>query len=244
MTTEEAKFILGAFRPAGSDSGDTAFADALRMAGGDPVLGQWFARSRAHDSAVAGKLRQIAPPAGLREAILAGARVSKSTGTKGVWIAWAAGLAAAAALAFVVSSMRTPVRPDIPAAALGGFAIGDMVNGRHGGRGEPSGALIARLETKGARMPGAGEIDFERLRDTGCRTLSFAGRDVIEVCFAREGVMFHFYVTRRDGAAGDAVARAPSFVTEASGSAAVWSDSQFDYAVASTAGVEAIRKLL
>jgi hypothetical protein len=136
------------------------------------------------------------------------------------------------------------VRPESAATALGNFAISDMVNEQHGGRGEPSGALIARLEAKGARMPAAGEIDFERLRDTGCRTLNFAGHDVLEVCFARDGVEFHFYVTRRDGPMEDSIAKGPSYVAEASGAAAVWSDSQFVYAVASTGGVEAIHKLL
>jgi len=244
MTSEEAKFILTAFRPNGSDSGDSAFADALRMADDDPMLGQWFARSRAHDSAVAGKLGRIAPPAGLREAILAGARVSKSDRGRGTTLAWAAGLAAAAVLAIIVGSIRTPGRPESAATGFAGFAISDVVNERHGGRGEPSGALVARLEAKGVRMPAAGEIDFERLRDTGCRTLNFAGHDVLEVCFARDGVMFHFYVTRRDGALADSIAKGPSFISEASGAAAVWSDSQFDYALASTAGIEAIRRLL
>jgi hypothetical protein len=104
--------------------------------------------------------------------------------------------------------------------------------------------LVSELQARGARMPGPDQIDFEKLRDTGCRTLNFAGHDVVEVCFARDGALFHFYVTRRDGPLGDSVASGPSFIAQAAGAAAVWSDKQFDYAVASTAGVEAIRKLL
>jgi hypothetical protein len=140
--------------------------------------------------------------------------------------------------------MRAPARPDTGASALAGFAISDMVNEKHGGRGEPAGALVAELQTKGGRMPGADQIDFEKLRDTGCRTINFAGHDVIEVCFARDGALFHLYVTRRDGPIGDSVASGPSFIAEAAGAAAVWSDKRFDYAVASTAGIEAIRRLL
>lgn len=244
MNTEEAKFILTAYRPSGRDSADAAFQDALRMAGNDPMLGAWFAQSRAHDAAVAGKLSQITPPAGLRERILAGARV---TGTRkaGVfgWV-WAAGIAAAAVLAFGVFSMRAPDRQESAASAFAGFAINDMVNGRHGGRGEPSGALISQLQVKGAKMPSADAIDFDKLKETGCRSLSFAGHDVMEVCFAREGVVFHFYVARRNGALMAPEGQGPSFVAQAAGSAAVWSDSRFDYAVATTAGVEALRRLL
>ncbi|HMD61924.1 MAG TPA: hypothetical protein VKG78_10845 [Opitutaceae bacterium] len=244
MSIEEAKFILSAYRPNGSDAGLPAFGDALRMAAGDPALGSWFARSRAYDAAVALKLRQVGPPAGLREAILAGARVSDSHGARGPRWTWIGGLAAAAALAVVVFSMKAPARPGPGTAALAAFAIGDMANEKHGGRGEPAGALVAQLEAKGAPMPGADQIDFEKLRDTGCRTLDFAGHEVIEVCFSRNGAMFHFYVTRRDGSQGVPAARGPSFIAEAAGAAAVWSDSHFDYALASSAGVEAIRRLL
>ncbi len=244
MTIEEAKFTLSAFRPSGSDAGDAAFSEALRMSSEDPMLAAWFSQSRAHDGAVAAKIAQLAPPAGLREAILAGARAGGSQRSSGLGWGWIAGLAAAAAVAIGVFSMRAPARPDSGASALAGFAINDMVNEKHGGRGEPTGALVSELQAKGARMPGADQIDFEKLRDTGCRTLNFAGHDVLEVCFARDGTLFHLYVTRRDGPIGDSVARGPSFIAEAVGSAAVWSDRRFDYAVASTAGIEAIRRLL
>jgi hypothetical protein len=244
MTNDEAKFILSAFRPNGSDTGNDTFCDALRMAGDDPVLGAWFAQSRAHDTAIAGKLGQVAPPPGLREAILAGVKVSGSPSGSGLGWGWIAGLAATAAVAIGVFSMRAPVHPESGTTQLAGFAINDMLTERHGGKGEPASALVAELQAKGAQMPGAEQIDFERLRDTGCRTLNFAGHDVIEVCFAREGLVFHLYVTRRDGPLGDSVAKGPSFIAQAAGAAAVWSDRRFDYAIASTAGVEAIRRLL
>jgi hypothetical protein len=244
MTIEEAKFILSAYRPNGGDAGLPAFGDALRMAAGDPALGAWFARSRAYDAAVALKLGKIGPPLGLREAILAGARVSDAQRSRAPGMAWIAGLAAAAALAIVVLSMKAPARPESGTAALAAFAINDMANEKHGGKGEAASVLVAELETKGARMPGADRIDFEKLRGTGCRTLNFAGHEVLEVCFSRDGAAFHFYVARRDGQPGDSAARGPSFITEAAGAAAVWSDSRFDYAIASSAGAAAIRRLL
>jgi hypothetical protein len=241
MKSDEAKFILSAFRPDGSDSGNTAFAEALRMAASDPLLGAWFGRSRALDAAVAGKLREVAPPAGLREAILAGARVSRPRRGDGIGRWWISGLAAAAVLAVVVVSMKAPVRPEASAADFAGFALNDMLTGRHGGSGEPAGALVAALQTSGSRMPSAGAIDFDRLRETGCRTISFGGRDVIEVCFKRDGTQFHLYVSRR---LGDSGAGGPSFLAQAAGAAAVWSDDSFEYALASPAGTEAIRRLL
>jgi hypothetical protein len=207
------------------------------------MLGEWFACSRAHDAAVAAKLGEIAAPPGLREAILAGARVSARPRRLGLGFAWAAGLAAAAALAVVVATMRAPARPDGAAAAFAGFAISDVANGKHGGTGEPSSALIASLQASGSPMPGADRIDFDRLKDTGCRTLSFAGHDVIEVCFLRDGAVFHLYVYRNDGAGAGIAAKGTAFIAQAAGAAAVWSDRRFDYAVATSAGADALRRL-
>jgi len=244
MRTEEAKFILSAYRPSGGDAGNTAFAEALQMAGDDPMMGAWFTLSRAHDAAVAAKLSQVQPPAGLRDAIIAGVRVSGATRSPGLGWGWIGGLAAAAAVAIGILSMRAPAHPETGTTELAGFAINDMLNERHGGHGDPAAALITQLQAPGTRMPGADQIDFEKLRETGCRTLNFAGHDLLEVCFARDGAMYHLYITRRDGPLGDSVAGGPSFISETGGAAAVWSDARFDYAVATTAGVSALRRLL
>lgn len=244
MNTEEAKFILSAFRPNGSDAGSPQFTEAMRIAGDDPMLAAWFERSRAHDAAVASKLRTIAPPAGLRDAILAGSRVSRGE-RRGVakW-AWFAGLAAAAAVAAAVFTMREPAGSTRGAGAFADFAINDMNSGHHGSSGEAVGTLVGTLQTKGAPMPGADAIDFDKLRSTGCRSLTFAGHEVLEVCFARDGAEFHLYIARREGALGDSIARGPAFIAETAGAAAVWADPRYDYAVVSSAGVEAIRRLL
>lgn len=241
MTTEEAKFILSAYRPNGRDADLPAFEDALRMVAADPILAQWLARSRAHDSAVAEKVRAIAPPTGLREAILAGARLTENQKSRSLKRVWFAGLAAAAAFAVVVFTMTSPSRPS-GASAFAAFAIGDLKT-EHGSSGAPASALVTQLEARGGRMPAAEQIDFERLRDTGCRTLNLAGHDVLEVCFDRDGTQFHFYIVRRDGPLVDSVSRAPSFVSEAAGAAVVWADKRFDYAITSAAGVAALRRL-
>jgi hypothetical protein len=39
-------------------------------------------------------------------------------------------------------------------------------------------------------------IDSAALRASGCRTLNFGGKPVIEVCFKREGRWFHLYAIR------------------------------------------------
>lgn len=70
MNNHEAKFILGAYRHDGRDAGDAVFSEPLTLAARDPALRQWLENQQKIDGAIAGKLQAIAPPAGLREAIL------------------------------------------------------------------------------------------------------------------------------------------------------------------------------
>ena len=78
MTNNEAKFVLGAYRPNGSDATDPAMAEAIKQSRDDPSLHAWFLREQAYDAAMATKLRGITPPAGLRDAIVAGVRAGES----------------------------------------------------------------------------------------------------------------------------------------------------------------------
>jgi hypothetical protein len=242
MTNEQAKFILSGYRPRGQDAEDPAFAEALKAMREDPALASWLERSTALDTAVSAKLAQIEPPSDLRGAILAGARVSRrSKRGPGTW-GWVAAMAAAAALLFGVVSFHGTSEAVAGPAAFASFAIRDMNEGHHGSTGEPASALVAKLEVEGSSMPSARQIDFTKLKSTGCRTLSFAGHELVEVCFARNGTTFHLYMMPR--ASGEALSDAPTFLADAGGVAAVWSDGVYDYALAGKVGVETLRHLL
>ena len=101
MNNQQAKFILGAYRPDGRDATDAAFAEALAQTERDPELRQWLERQRAFDTAVVGRLRAVAPPVELKQAILAGVRASRPRAAW--WLAprWLAAAAAMAVLAGV-----------------------------------------------------------------------------------------------------------------------------------------------
>jgi hypothetical protein len=245
MTRDEARFVLAAYRPDGGDASDPALAGALHQAGLDPALGLWFERSRAFDSAVAGKLAGIAPPPGLREAIIAGGRMSRAPRpeqSRRPWPQRWVALAAAAALLFGVG-LWSRARLASGPAALAEFALDDLVHGRHGGTGEATGELERRLAATAQPLPAEMAVDFARLRATGCRTLHFAGRDVLEVCFERGGGEFHLYVMPRNGERDYGSGASPVLLARAEGAAAVWSDRQFDYAVVSHDGLDAVKRL-
>jgi hypothetical protein len=245
MNNQEAKFILSGYRPGGRDAGDAMFGAALKQAQADPALGGWLARAQAHDAAVAAKLAEIAPPAGLREAILAGARVSgtaRASWKRPVWLA----LAAAAAVAVGITGALWPGRSVAQEEQLAHFALADTAREQHGGHGETAGALQALLAQPSTRLGRGLPVDFAALRATGCRTVSFAGKDVLEVCFKRNGVVFHFYVLRGADFPRLPARTEPAIVHGEGLCCATWSNAgdRFHYAVVSSAGAEAIRNLL
>lgn len=242
MSNNEAKFLLGAYRANGRDADNAMFAEALGQARNDPALGAWFARAQAHDGAIAGKLREVAPPAGLREAILAGARASRSPRKRlafpPVWLA----LAASVAVLLTATVALWPNQAAAESARFTSFAMNDTAHGKHGGHGESEGALQAMLGQPTTRLSAGLPVDFAKLRATGCRTLSFAGHDVLEVCFNRNGEWFHCYIANR--ADFPALPGAATFVQQAQLASAAWSDATYHFVVVSEAGMDAVKRLL
>jgi hypothetical protein len=243
MNNQEAKFILGGYRPGGRDAADPMFADALRQAERDPALGAWFARAQAHDAAVAGKLAQVTPPAGLREAILAGSRVSGAKRAGWRQPAWLAMAAAAAVMVGAVAFW--PKRADAKADPVATFALVDALEGeKHGGHGAAVESLVAELHDPATRLSEALPVNFTQLHNTGCRTVNVTGRSVLEVCFERNGQWFHCYIAKCDDFPELRKSEEPVFVANGQVNAVAWADGTHHFVVAGAASREAIARLL
>lgn len=244
MSNNEAKFVLGAYRANGADAGDATFGAALDQAKNDPVLGTWFARAQAHDAAVAAKLREIGPPAGLREAILAGSRASRAPQVERrlptMWFA----LAASVAVLLTATLAFWPSRAAAGTSQLAAFAINDTAHAQHGSHGEAAGALQVMLSQPANRLGAGLPVDFAALRATGCRTLSFAGHDVLEVCFQRNRTEFHCYIVNCADFPAMAAGTGADFDQQAQFGSASWSDGVHRFVVVSNAGLEAVKRLL
>ncbi len=246
MNNAEARFLLNAYRPGGHDANDGAMSAALTQAKADPALGAWLARSQAHDGAVAAKLREIAPPAGLREAILAGSRASgqvRPPPSRPRWWrpVWLAAAAAAVALLGGVTWWRLPVG----GATLDEFAVNVVARGiLLQQRGADVGELKSWLAERGGPLPEVLPAKFTELRALGCRTLEFRGRDVSLVCFERGGKKFHVFVARRDDFLDTPAGAAPRFFERKQRVAAAWSDARNHYVLVSDADLPALRRLL
>jgi hypothetical protein len=246
MSNNEAKFLLNAYRANGADAAEPTFQPALTQAKSDPALGAWFAREQAHSAAVGAKLREIAPPVGLRDAILAGGRATASaprSSTRlnaGQWLA----LAASIALLLGVGYILFPRSNSLTTAALTAFAMDDVRHGRHGAHGAAEKALQVRLgqtDHIAETLP----VTYEEMESSGCRSLNIAGHEVLEICFARNGVEFHCYLARASEFAGaGGSAGAPQFSTDGPLVAANWVSRGFRYVLVTDAGIEALKRLL
>lgn len=242
MNNEEAKFILQGYRPNGADAGDAAFRAALEQVQRDPALREWFARQQAFDAAVSAKLDAVPAPAGLREAILAGGRVTAPVQTQTAWWRAPVWLAAAASVAVIfATTLALWPKPAAAGTALADFVLRDAVADKnHGGHG--TGSLQAMLGDPANRLSRGLPISFTALRKDGCRTVTYEGREVLEVCFNRGGVWFHAYIGRR--ADFPALASTPAFLDKEGVSVASWADETHVYLVASKAGRAALQQLL
>jgi len=241
MNNEEARFILQAYRPGGSDAGEALFAGALEQAKRDPGLGAWFAREQAHDAAVAAKLRTIAPPPGLRDAIMAGGRVTRQRPARWVMPAWI-GLAASVAVIIAASLFwLQPAHADaqeLPEFALNFAARPFRLTAHNDDLAELRTWLAARNAPVPLRIP----ANFAALHALGCRTVEYRGKDISLICFEQDRE-YHLFVARRADYPGLRECRQPEFSTKGNWAAAHWSDDENCYVLASDAGMESVRKL-
>jgi hypothetical protein len=244
MSNNEAKFVLNAYRANGADATEPTFAAALEQAKTDPALGAWFARERAHSTAVAAKLREIAPPVGLRDAILAGGRATVSAPQRssrfglGQWIALAASVAVLVGVGYTLRPRPQP----LATAALTAFAMDDVRHGRHGAHSAEEKGLQAQLGHTSHLSTGL-PIDYNAMEKAGCRSLTIGGHEVVEICFGRNGAEFHCYLAHAgDFSNGDD--GAPQFSSDGPLVAANWVSRGVRYVLVTDAGVDALKRLL
>jgi hypothetical protein len=243
MNNAEAKFILQGYRPNGTDAGDATFCAAMEQAEKDPALSQWFARQQAFDSAVGDKLAQVAPPADLRAAILAGGRVTAAGAPRRAWWAHPAWMAAAASVAILLAGALA-LWPR-SAVAFDQFALADAKNSAtHGGHGHETNEMQAVLNNPAVPLTGKLPIDYATLHDKGCRMVRFQGHDVLEICFNRNGVWFHCYIARAADFPRLAVNAAPTLVELGTAALASWTDGENILVVVSKTGRKDLEALL
>jgi hypothetical protein len=247
MNNQEAKFILGAYRPDGRDAGDAMFGEALAQAERDPELRTWLERQRGFDAALSTKLQQIAPPPGLREAILAGTRVTATHSRRSAWRSpmFLAVAAAVMVLAAVTIGVRAAYnRPG--AAELAAFALQDLAESHDNHVGHPQSLADVQAQLTSASLPLSNhlKLDLDDLRKKNCRSVRIAGREVFEICFQRDGTWYHLYAARRSDFAPGRIDPNALTTTRGQFASTAWSDGDRVYALVTRAGTEALRRVI
>lgn len=250
MKNQDAKFILGAFRPDGQDAEDATFQEPLAQAKSDPELQAWLEKERKADRALARKLEQIAPPPGLKEAIYSGARASASKSQRSRWLS-APWLAAAAAVillaAFGLGRMFRNSAAPTTASELAALALQDLVESgkTHTGHTPALSAEQAALENVSVPFSAASQkLNLADLQAKGCRTVTLAGHTVFELCFERDGTWYHLYAGRRGDFAPEPIDSHGVLSLQGALASTVWAADDRIFALVTTGGVEALHRLI
>jgi len=248
MDNREAQFVLSAYRPGGQDAASPQFTEALAQARRDPSLQRWFNESSAFDRAVTEKLCAVEAPAGLREGILVGGKVShRSSWTKPL-LKWS--IAAALVLAAIAGSwvLRESARPRLvgwQTNALG--QISALVEGRakFDTQSDNPGELVAWLHANRAAALQKLPEKLERLKSLGCKTFFWDGQPVSVICFQREnGGLIHLVTMKAAAPFNRASKNKPKFVQQGNWATATWCDGATVYMLALEGQGDQIRSYL
>lgn len=244
MKSEQARFILQAFRPGTADERDPHFAEALAQVERDPELKAWFAAQCRFDEAVRAKLREVPVPEGLRDRILAGKDLS---GPVAVYRRPGFLAMAAVLLIFVAVGGSLWQRP-APAIEVAQFEAGmiaslekpftlDLMSQNLE---EVKDWLASHTLTERQSIPAT----FENYLPFGCRTFEWNQVAVVLVCFNVEGNKVHLFMTRCCDLPGLEAPPAPFVVQHQEWSTARWKFRNTHYLAISNADPQLLRNLL
>ena len=248
MTNDEAKFLLRGYRANGSDADDPAFAEALAQATRDPGLRSWLEREQQFDMTIAAGLKSASAPVGLRESILAGTKLGSERRARvspGWWIGIAAVLAISVGSIAYLQFGKARATQVASINSLVNVAWDDL-----GGAHPPTKHADAFpdvagwLESPATHMHDGLPLDFKHMIAEGCRAQRIAGSLFVEVCFNRNGTMFHIYMAPRRDFTNQGLDREPMFQQKGHMATASWADDRFVYVLASANGADAIRAIL
>jgi hypothetical protein len=240
MNREEARFILTAYRSTGEDRENPDFGEALQLVENDPVLADWLAREQAMDRLLVEKLGTVPPPAGLRAAILTGGRMSR----RPAWYRVAKWMSLAAALLLFSLLGNYYLRP-VSVDAFAQFAIDYAERGIDL---QVEGHDLAKLQDwlSQNKMPLPRDLPgrLAALEKLGCRTANYGGRDVSIICFDASGTEYHLFIAKKPAGSLLAASGQHRLTSQGAWSAAVWSDAENDYVLASDGDRKFLEHLL
>jgi hypothetical protein len=246
MNNQEAQFILNAYRPNGQDTADPQFAEALTQARRDPVLQRWLDESIAFDKVITEKLCAVEVPAGLRDSILHGGKVSRPS----AWVRPLHKLAIAAAIllfAIVGSIVHQVSKPRLAGWQTQSLdVISSLTKGQSpfDFKSHNSAQLVAWLAEN--RDMGATKIPdrLMGMQSLGCKTFSWNGADVSVICFVSDGREVHLVMTKASAVANRALKSEPQMMQRGEWATATWRSGEMVYMLALQGSPDQLRSYL
>lgn len=224
MNTQEAKFILQAYRPGGEDANDPQFAEALAQVKLDPELAKWFLEQLAFDSAASRAIKEVKTPQHLRQSILAGRRVIEPTfrWQQPVWWAMAAAILVVLGIAgFWFQSNRDSAQFASYRTEM------TRTSEAHGNHVEyemnDQAKIEAYLTSHGVDTNYVLPASLRNLAGMGCRVVDWNGNKVSMICYWLQGTNHvDLFVAEKSLFKGAIPSDKPQFVTTGKNAIASW----------------------
>ncbi len=247
MNSEQARFILRAFRP-GTDRTDAPeFHEAFDRLRQDPALAAWHEREMDADRIVRAKLTSaLAPPGGLRDRILATPKIVEPR----VWWRQPAWLAVAASVVLLVTfGVLRLGRPATHDSNFVAFRSEVLSASREVPHMSFMNSDVSRIRDQ-LRSEGAPDdlnipAGLARASIKGCRILDWHGRKVSMVCFhLGDGGHIDLFVIRNVEWDRPAPGERPLLAHVGQMNTASWSENGRTYVLAANATDEELKRIL
>lgn len=245
MTKEEAKKILAAYRSSDRDRLESYFAEALEETERDAELAQWFAEEREFDRAIAGHLKSIPVPFGLKTRILANIR--SHTRTKSRWVVALLATGAAAVLlllAQIIGASRASGGhsgsvSDYEQEMMSFVKLAPPLEMESLEIGPIKQWIVQRKAPLAEIPPGIASVET-----MGCRVLSFRGYPVTLICFCHGQTVAHLLIVDRAALPALKPGKPPVLASKEQWTTATWADQHYVCMIAVHDGPAAARRYL
>ena len=136
------------------------------------------------------------------------------------------------------------MRPERLVRITGTVDRGEKGTKIRGSKIEPLAEVQAQLASVRAPMSENLKIDLDELRKQNCRSVRIGGREVLELCFKRDGTWYHVYVGKRSDFAPGSLDPKALLSSEGQLASTAWADSNYVYAMVTRAGADVLRRVI
>lgn len=245
MNSEEAKLILQASHSGDADPTDPQIAEALAQTQRDPELLAWFKQQRALDEAIAIKLQEVCPPAGLAEKILMGRKARIPPKRNRFWMPLALAASILGLLSLTIFLVEKTKPKDTEFAALQSEMTGFLTVFPKLDLATDQWPQILNWLNKQPALAGAQiPASLQRFPGLGCREVKWRDKTLMLVCFAAQGEVVHLFVLPKADLPDAPFNDIPTVARIQNWSTASWTRGEISYLALTKANTAFLQALL